>query len=490
MNLTSTLSGSVRRQLSNNENADNYSSRSSVSVSGNESSEEDLEISPVKQKLSNESVELGYQLPMKNGKTCFLEMRPLLDNLRKDSVANMMVPSGPKNNLYFNLDYGMLSPHLPDDCGEWNKGSQTKTLFIESDQGIILVHLKNGKYCNLKREKSEKKFVDICPQPDEKNILTLRRDYRKLKGNESYQKRISWLENSTKVCIEYLGTMPPKRVLKDSKVEPVIDGALDLPKIRDRSHFLDLRSIITLIYNAKNILNQIPTGRKENVFFLINDESNSQRKTRGFNSQHYDDCGAWKSHGSVTHFLDTADGQKALVILKEGSYFWSKGKGPTRTFEKVEPQPTENMVMKVHRYYSQSVSDKSYKRRITQIIDGVVDFKISVVEYLGKFPGLISHGNAKEQNEVYERSNPIVLEKISKKCKEDTPKNVYDALITGSEDIDAPRDLKQVQNKKYMDMKKEKLEKGIPTVGTSLADNIQPLLNSVHSDPFIQVFIH
>ena len=146
--------------------------------------------------------------------------------------------------------------------------------------------------------------------------------------------------------------------------------------------------------------------------------------------------------------------------------------------------------MKVHRYYSQSVSDKSYKRRITQIIDGVVDFKISVVEYLGKFPGLISHGNAKEQNEVYERSNPIVLEKISKKCKEDTPKNVYDALITGSEDIDAPRDLKQVQNKKYMDMKKEKLEKGIPTVGTSLADNIQPLLNSVHSDPFIQVFIH
>ena len=100
MNLTSTLSGSVRRQLSNNENADNYSSRSSVSVSGNESSEEDLEISPVKQKLSNESVELGYQLPMKNGKTCFLEMRPLLDNLRKDSVANMMVPSGQKNNLY------------------------------------------------------------------------------------------------------------------------------------------------------------------------------------------------------------------------------------------------------------------------------------------------------------------------------------------------------------------------------------------------------
>lgn len=481
------MSGEVRRQLSNNDNADDYSSRSSVS--GEESSEEDLEISPMKRKLSNESAELCYQLPMKNGKTCFLEMRPLLDNLRKDSVANMMVPTGQKNNVYFNLDYGMLSPNLPDDCGAWNEGSQTKTLLIDSDKGVILVYLKNGKYCNLKQENAEKKFVELFPQPNEKNIITLRRDYRKLKGSESYQKRISWLENSTKVCIEYLGTMPPKQVLKDSQVAPMIDGAFDLPKIKDRSHFMDLRTITTLIYNAKNPLNQIPTGRKENVFFLINDESNSQRRTGGLRSQHYDDCGAWKSHGSITHFLDTDDGQRSLVILKDGSYFWSKGKGPTRTFEKVEPQPTENMVMKVHRYYSTSASDISYKRRITQIIDGVVDFKISVVEYLGKFPGLISHGNAKEKNE-YERTNPNVMDKISQKCKEDTPKNVYDKLITESEDIDAPRDLKQVQNKKFMDTKKLKLEKGIPAVGTSLADNIQPLLNSVHSDPFIQVFIH
>ena len=63
---------------------------------------------------------------------------------------------------------------------------------------------------------------------------------------------------------------------------------------------------------------------------------------------------------------------------------------------------------------------------------------------------------------------------------------MYELINIEHSDEDAPRNLKQVQNKKYNERKKEKEAKGRKGSGSGLADNFQNIINTVHSDPFVQ----
>ena len=69
----------------------------------------------------------------------------------------------------------------------------------------------------------------------------------------------------------------------------------------------------------------------------------------------------------------------------------------------MEPQPLESSIIKVYRYYSNLKKDKLYRRRVTWMQYGHMDKNIACEEYLGVFPGLKPHGNAKVVIEEYER---------------------------------------------------------------------------------------
>ena len=84
---------------------------------------------------------------------------------------------------------------------------------------------------------------------------------------------------------------------------------------------------------------------------------------------------------------------------------------------------------------------------------------IAVVEYTGTFPQNVPHGNAKNSNTEYVRSSEAVKTKLAEKFKDTNgslvaPKNVYEEMVLEDPE-NAPRDLKQVQNLKYLE-KKEK----------------------------------
>jgi len=126
------------------------------------------------------------------------------------------VPCGPKHNVYFMVDNtnNVLRESenkrrvFWDDCGAWGKHTTVNQYYLrESGKEIRFV---NGLYC--KRRKVENKLVTepLDVQPSDDDVYTLSRFYGKLKRDNTYQKRCTWLRNGPPVVIvEYLGIFPP-----------------------------------------------------------------------------------------------------------------------------------------------------------------------------------------------------------------------------------------------------------------------------------------
>jgi hypothetical protein len=65
---------------------------------------------------------------------------------------------------------------------------------------------------------------------------------------------------------------------------------------------LSTAEIVQHLLNTKNneVLAHVPTGTKNNVFCIVNNERNAERQIRGLPSLHDDDCGAWISSAGHT----------------------------------------------------------------------------------------------------------------------------------------------------------------------------------------------
>ena len=57
--------------------------------------------------------------------------------------------------------------------------------------------------------------------------------------------------------------------------------------------FLGTKEIIFILKTSKQALFTIPPGKKENVYFILNNERNTEKRKQGKHSEFSDDCGAW-----------------------------------------------------------------------------------------------------------------------------------------------------------------------------------------------------
>ena len=70
--------------------------------------------------------------------------------------------------------------------------------------------------------------------------------------------------------------------------------------IRDKK-FLSTDDFVDLLTNFdnKNIVKSIPDGRKENVYYILSENDNLLRTSKGKSRQYPDDCGAWDNGRTV-----------------------------------------------------------------------------------------------------------------------------------------------------------------------------------------------
>jgi hypothetical protein len=232
---------------------------------------------------------------------------------------------------------------------------------------------------------------------------------------------------------------------------------------------------------------ELPLGPKNNVMFVISNEKNINMRSLKLRSEFPDDMGAWKTIGAscaVTYLTLIGNHHRQLIKTKAGLYI-IPGKNKTL----LNPQPDENSIIILHRYYLQNKSDTNFRKRISYFTSYPANDTITqkaLVEYLGVFSGdLKCHGNAVHYSRPYVRTDPRVLNAIRDRPKS-TPAEVYTDMCTENPAL-APRDIVQVKNTRYNVKRQEReIKYGKAAKCINLADNVELVLNMVGNHPFVQ----
>ena len=220
----------------------------------------------------------------------------------------------------------------------------------------------------------------------------------------------------------------------------------------------------------------MPRVKKENVYFLLDNTENLQRKARGDNIEFWDNCGIWDSKSisnKTTYFVYSNDPLRS--VLKE-KYVYG-----------IEPQPQENEIMILKRYYATLQRDKNYKKPISwfEHIPGMnsESYKtVSVAGYLGTFPGeeISKRGNSRKNNQEYIRTSSKTEENVMAAIKSKKP--VREIFKEQFKTDHAPRDSKMIENMKTRLTKSEN-----PGNHQNVADDIQAILGlTAVENPFVR----
>ncbi|MEW8547998.1 MAG: hypothetical protein AB2693_31220, partial [Candidatus Thiodiazotropha sp.] len=153
----------------------------------------------------------------------------------------------------------------------------------------------------------------------------------------------------------------------------------------------------------------------------------------------------------------------------------------------LDPQPDPQKVVILQTYYTTSKLDKSYVKKACWFApESALQSNFAVVQYLGKFPGLASHGNSR-QNTEYIRTPTEVLDEVKEMSGKHKPHQIYNKLKIKYDELTRPTGLQQINDKIKYEKAKEKNHIGH---SSNTADQIITLENMVsEGHPFVRSII-
>ena len=279
--------------------------------------------------------------------------------------------------------------------------------------------------------------------------------------------------------------------------------------------FMPYREVLSILRGPYVALNEIPMGKKENTYFVINDEDNVSKRANGDNAEYWDDCGAYKKGSRPISLFLKKDGQLINVVEKEFEkdpekknggetgkekrYCFEKGSRKTRRYVPLDPQPNDSDILKIHYAYNDLAASvpgqMKYKRRVTWVEEDpssiqYVPTSVAVVEYIGRFPPRKCHGNTKKSENVseYIRTKISVKKKLKDALKRAGPTAVEREFNNKTQDeFEKQRNLKQLQN-----MKHDIVKKTNPSsfARKNAADHIMSIENMAQEHDFVRAVVH
>ena len=248
---------------------------------------------------------------------------------------------------------------------------------------------------------------------------------------------------------------------------------------------LDAEQVFAIIRQAKLEVTTIPMGLKSDVYFIVDNTDNMNRRAHGKRAKYVDDCGAWDTRkGSLKRDSYVVSNSRLKNIKrKDGAY----GRFTKKEFVPSDPQPNENDIVVLRRYYCGLKGESRYRRKVTWAdkLPSNVDAQqcnVAVVEYIGKQPQKqVTHGNARKTTQPYMRTATKTRDQIKSGLDGNKPWDVYERLVW-DDSFNAPCDLKQVQNLKQTASKQSRGDEH----RQNAADELQHLLSLVQSHPYVQ----
>ncbi|XP_053376475.1 uncharacterized protein LOC128547528 [Mercenaria mercenaria] len=197
-------------------------------------------------------------------------------------------------------------------------------------------------------------------------------------------------------------------------------------------------------------LGKIPGGAKENSYFLVNNTKNFDKRSRSKKSSFSDDCGVWNTESGTspkTFYLLGNNGDLSVIYKKDNVFCRLTRVQRKREYVPMNPQPDISQVVAVHRYYTSLKLDPNYKKKVTWLGEGGLQSQLALIEYVGKFPGLGSHGNSRQQTE-YLRTPDYVMDEVTDLLSNNKPKQVFDKMKSKHDVSTRPTGLQQIRDKK------------------------------------------
>ena len=249
-----------------------------------------------------------------------------------------------------------------------------------------------------------------------------------------------------------------------------------------KNEFLSTLAALNLLkQNTATLLTNIPSGKKDNIAFVIDNSENTERRHRGQKSDFRDDCGQWDKTTTTRFFYILEKGEPQKVFKYQGALCKEKQVKGTRKYFPIEPQPLAEETLEIARYYSVLKNQSDYRRRITWVENTPSTYlppstlKLALVEYRGMFLYIRRpHGHSNNENKAanYIRTSKKIMTTISgnKRMK---PTELYSKLLTEEYDslADVPRNKQQIMNKLYYDKKNAG-----ELVSGNLSDQIEAVL--------------
>ena len=85
-----------------------------------------------------------------------------------------------------------------------------------------------------------------------------------------------------------------------------------------KARFLNVDELKEVLHQNNDILDEIPRGTKQNVYFIVNNKTNLLRRSVHKHSEFWDDCGVWNTNGPTnkSYYLKTSGKGLQKVIFE------------------------------------------------------------------------------------------------------------------------------------------------------------------------------
>jgi len=232
------------------------------------------------------------------------------------------------------------------------------------------------------------------------------------------------------------------------------------------------------------VYDEVPRGLKENVWFIVDNKANVQRREAGKKGVYWDDCGVWSSKDGrvlTTHYVRVGT-SLSVVKMQDGKVCKRQLVNGKRVLVPLQVQPMTDDIVTISSYYATLKSDSSYRKRVSWL---VLNPDVAVYEYQGKPPQVNAvHGLQRKSEAEFVRTKPSVLSNIRAGLQEKNaqPRQVYEYQMLANESSERPRDHKQVRNVAQTVAG----ESGQRKKWGNVADDVQSVLTSVQTHPYVK----
>lgn len=162
-----------------------------------------------------------------------------------------------------------------------------------------------------------------------------------------------------------------------------------------------------------------------------------------------------------TDFIVQSDNTLRYTCIKNDQYCVEKQVKGKKTFVPLIPQPYQDSLVTLTRYYTPLKRQNNFKKRVSTFNRMPQRFSdranLALVEYTGSFPTASApHGNAKNVTYDYVRTNPDVMARIKEGIdNKQSNIDIYKTMVLKDPE-NAPRDHQQIRSKRYHDKQKDK----------------------------------